>query len=140
MRRLRSAIWAVPGVLPLLVVLPVLSQISPPPLLVPPPPAPLTPPESLSPPESPPLPRGQLQTDSDSDDELSRCDVVGQTPMPEGLQQQLDQQYERAAIDFRGITVAQVESTALQDYVPVLCPTRSRQIQELFAPLVQPAG
>lgn len=117
------------------------------------------PPESLSPPESPPLPRGQLQTDSDSDDELSRCvprygntgcaarlyarllcDVVGQTPMPEGLQQQLDQQYERAAIDFRGITVAQVESTALQDYVPVLCPARSRQIQELFAPLVQPAG
>jgi len=68
------------------------------------------------------------------------CDVVGLSVMPEGLQQQLDGQYERAAIDFRGITVQQVESAAVRYYVPMLCPSRSRQIQELFAPLADPAG
>ena len=68
------------------------------------------------------------------------CSTVGLNPMPEGLQRQLDGQYERAAIDFRGISVAQVESAALRYYVPMLCPARSRQIQELFAPLAEPAG
>ena len=63
------------------------------------------------------------------------CGVVGQVPMPEGLQQQLDGQYERSAINFQGITVEQVESAAVRYYVPMLCPNKSRQIQELFAPM-----
>ena len=65
------------------------------------------------------------------------CNVVGQTASPAGLQQQLAGQYERAAIDFRGISVAEVESAALRDQVPLLCAARSQQIQQLFAPLPQ---
>jgi hypothetical protein len=68
------------------------------------------------------------------------CAVVGQSPVPPGLQQQLDSQYERAAIDFRGISVGQVESAAVRYYVPMLCPDKSREIQELFTPLAPPAG
>ena len=152
MTRLRSAIGALTGVLPLLLASPGLSQIEAPPL-VPPPPL-----ESLPSPVRSPSTGSSFLSDP-SPDELSTCvpryghtgcaarlyarllcAVVGQTPMPEGLQQQLDGQYQRAAIDFRGITVAQVESAALRYYVPMLCPARSRQIQDLFAPLAEPAS
>ena len=158
MRRLRSAIWAAAGVLPLVLVAPGLSQVDAPPLPPPPPLEPLSPPDSLSRPDSPSSPGGQSQS-GPSADELSSCVprygntgcaarlyarllcvVVGQNPMPQGLQQQLDGQYERAAIDFRGITVAQVESAALGYYVPMVCPARSRMIQELFAPLAEPTA
>ena len=141
MRWLRSATWAAAGLLPLLSITPGVGQGNLPDL--PPPPPPLAP----------------LLPSDPSPEELSRCvpsygntgcaarlyarllcGVVGLSPMPEGLQQQLDGQYERAAIDFRGISVEQVESAAVRYYVPMLCPARSRQIQDLFAPLAQPGG
>ena len=68
------------------------------------------------------------------------CEVVGQSPIPDGLQQRLDRDYEDAAIDFSGISAAQVESVAVRYYAPMLCPERSRQIQELFAQIAEPAG
>jgi hypothetical protein len=48
------------------------------------------------------------------------------------LQQQLAEQYEQAAIDFRGISVEQVETAAVRYYSPMLCPDKSQQIRQLF--------
>lgn len=60
------------------------------------------------------------------------CDSVGQLSSNELLQQQLAQQYEQAAIDFRGISVEQVETAAVRYYSPMLCPDKSQQIRQLF--------
>ncbi|MEN9495699.1 MAG: hypothetical protein RLZZ137_739 [Cyanobacteriota bacterium] len=69
------------------------------------------------------------------------CSVVGDAIPVSKLQMQLDRLYQQAGIDFSGITAAQVEDLALAQHVPVLCPSRSRQIRDLFAPLASsPAG
>jgi len=62
------------------------------------------------------------------------CDSVGQLPSSEALEQQLAQQYEQAAIDFRGISPEQVETAAVRYYSPMLCPEKSEQIRQLFNP------
>ena len=63
------------------------------------------------------------------------CTAVGSSTPASELQLQLDQQYEQAAIDFRGITAAQIEKAAVGYYVPMLCPDKRIEIRELFAPL-----
>jgi hypothetical protein len=62
------------------------------------------------------------------------CDSVGQLPSSEALEQGLAQQYEQAAIDFRGISPEQVESAAVRYYSPMICPEKSEQIRKLFNP------
>jgi len=69
------------------------------------------------------------------------CSAVGGAIPVSRLQMQLDRRYQQAGIDFSGITAAQIEDLALAEHVPMLCPTRSRQIRDLFAPLASsPAG
>lgn len=53
---------------------------------------------------------------------------------PDSMEAQLAEQYERAAIDFRGITPEQVETAAVRYYAPMLCPETSPQIRQLFNP------
>ena len=136
MRRFRCAIAVAIGLLPAWLEAPGTAQPEAPPLL-PPPPALATP----LPPEPSAEEIGRCVPSYGNTGCAARlyarllCGVVGQVPMPEGLQQQLDGQYERAAINFQGITVEQVESAAVRYYVPMLCPNKSRQIQELFAPM-----
>lgn len=148
MRTFRSAIAIAGGLLPLLWAGPGLSQIEALPQL---------PPPQLLPPTEIPSPPGLPALSDPSPVELASCvprygntgcaarlyarllcDVAGQAPMPDGLQQQLDGQYERAAINFSGITVEQVESAAVRYYVPMLCPAKAKQIQALFAPMAEP--
>ena len=62
------------------------------------------------------------------------CDSVGQLPSGEALEEQLAQQYEQAAIDFRGISPEQVETAAVRYYSPMLCPDKSEKIRQLFNP------
>lgn len=52
----------------------------------------------------------------------------------ERMEAQLAQQYDQAAIDFRGITPEQVETAAVRYYAPILCPEKSPQIRQLFNP------
>ena len=52
----------------------------------------------------------------------------------ESMEVQLAEQYERAAIDFRGISPEQVETAAVRYYAPMLCPETSPQIRQLFNP------
>jgi len=63
------------------------------------------------------------------------CAVVGVNVSAEDLQRQLEADYERAAIDFSGISAAQIETAAVSYYAPMLCPLKSRQIRELFSSL-----
>lgn len=99
------------------------------------------------PPAPPPLPSLPEAISPDLQDCVSRfghtgcaarlyarmlCDSVGQLSSNELLQQQLAQQYEQAAIDFRGISVEQVETAAVRYYSPMLCPDKSQQIRQLF--------
>jgi len=65
------------------------------------------------------------------------CVVVGVSSSLEDLQQQLDEEYQQAAIDFRGISAAQIEAAAVTYYAPMLCPQKSGQIRELFASLAR---
>ena len=62
------------------------------------------------------------------------CRSVGDPAISEQLEQQLAEQYEQAAIDFRGITPEQVETAAVRYYSPMLCPEKSPQIRQLFNP------
>ena len=52
----------------------------------------------------------------------------------ERMEAQLAEQYDQAAIDFRGITPEQVETAAVRYYAPILCPEKSPQIRQLFDP------
>ena len=52
----------------------------------------------------------------------------------ERMEAKLAEQYDQAAIDFRGITPEQVEMAAVRYYAPMLCPEKSPQIRQLFAP------
>jgi hypothetical protein len=52
----------------------------------------------------------------------------------ERMEAKLAEQYDQAAIDFRGITPEQVETAAVRYYAPMLCPEKSQQIRQLFAP------
>jgi hypothetical protein len=52
----------------------------------------------------------------------------------ERMEAQLAEQYDQAAIDFRGITPEQVETAAVRYYAPILCPEKSPQIRQLFNP------
>ena len=52
----------------------------------------------------------------------------------ERMEAKLAEQYDQAAIDFRGITPEQVETAAVRYYAPMLCPERSPQIRQLFNP------
>jgi len=52
----------------------------------------------------------------------------------ERMEAQLAEQYDQAAIDFRGITPEQVETAAVRYYAPMLCPEKSSQIRQLFNP------
>lgn len=67
------------------------------------------------------------------------CHVVGQPQPIAPLQQVLERQYVEAGIDFRGVTVSQVEAAAVRYYAPMLCPEKSDQIRELFARPQSPA-
>jgi hypothetical protein len=49
------------------------------------------------------------------------------------MEQQLAEQYEQAAIDFKGISPEQVEIAAVRYYSPMLCPEKSPQIRQLFS-------
>ncbi|MEN9860431.1 MAG: hypothetical protein RLZZ515_913 [Cyanobacteriota bacterium] len=62
------------------------------------------------------------------------CRSVGDPAISEQMQLQLAEQYEQAAIDFRGITPEQVETAAVRYYSPMLCPDKSPQIRQLFNP------
>jgi len=144
LRRLRLATSVVLGVLPLLWMLPGRGQAG-----MPPPPPPLSPPAPLNPsipPDPSPEELGRCVSSYGNTGCAARlyarllCEVVGLSTTPQGLQQQLAGQFERASVDFRGIGVQQVETAALRYYVPMLCSARSRQIQELFAPLPEPAS
>lgn len=68
------------------------------------------------------------------------CGAVGEGAAPQDLQQRLEQQYEQAGIDFRGISAGQIEAMAVKDEAPRLCPQKSRQIQELFSSLAEASG
>lgn len=57
---------------------------------------------------------------------------ISNRALPEQLEQQLAQNYEQAAIDFRGISPEQVESAAVRYYSPMLCPNESPLIRKLF--------
>jgi hypothetical protein len=59
--------------------------------------------------------------------------VQGQAKL-QSMEVQLAEQYERAAIDFRGISPEQVETAAVRYYAPMLCPETSPQIRQLFNP------
>lgn len=63
------------------------------------------------------------------------CAVVGMNASAEDLHRRLEADYERAAIDFSGISAAQIETAAVSYYAPMLCPLKSRQIRELFSSL-----
>lgn len=52
----------------------------------------------------------------------------------ERMEAKLAEQYEQAAIDFRGINPEQVETAAVRYYAPMLCPEKSPQIRQLFNP------
>ncbi len=52
----------------------------------------------------------------------------------ERMEAKLAEQYDQAAIDFRGITPEQVETAAVRYYAPMLCPEKSPQIRQLFNP------
>jgi hypothetical protein len=52
----------------------------------------------------------------------------------ERMEAKLAEQYDQAAIDFRGITPEQVEMAAVRYYAPMLCPEKSPQIRQLFNP------
>jgi hypothetical protein len=60
------------------------------------------------------------------------CDSIGQVTPVRELEGRLQDQYERAGINFQGLTPEQVESTAVRTYVPALCPQQRGQIQKLF--------
>ena len=62
------------------------------------------------------------------------CDTIAQPRGLPQLEQQLQRQYDQAAIDFSGITPEQVEASAVYYYAPMLCPDRSSQIRKLFRP------
>ena len=68
------------------------------------------------------------------------CAAVGEGAAPQELQQRLEQQYAQAGIDFRGISASQIETMAVTDQAPRLCPQKSRQIQELFSSLAEASG
>ena len=51
----------------------------------------------------------------------------------ERMEAKLAEQYDQAAIDFRGITPEQVETAAVRYYAPMLCPEKSPKIRQLFA-------
>lgn len=60
------------------------------------------------------------------------CDSVGRFTSSAEMELRLADQYEQAAIDFRGITPEQVETAAVRYYSPMLCPQKSPQIRRLF--------
>ena len=62
------------------------------------------------------------------------CESVGRPVDIARLEEQLDLQYQQAAINFTGITADQVETAAVRYYAPMLCPSRSLEIQRLFTP------
>lgn len=66
------------------------------------------------------------------------CRVVGAPPALQTLEPQLARQYALAAIDFTGLSAEAVESAAVSEQVPQICPDRSPEIQALFAPLMSP--
>ena len=68
------------------------------------------------------------------------CAVVGETSSILDLKAQLDRQFSEAGIDFQGLSPAQIESEALQDQVPSICPGKGRQILELFSTLNPPGS
>lgn len=69
------------------------------------------------------------------------CSAVGTMVPVDTLRIRLEREYQWAGIDFQGMTPTQIEDLALVEHVPVLCPTRSRQIHQLFWPQgIRPAG
>jgi hypothetical protein len=60
------------------------------------------------------------------------CDSVGRFTSSAEMELRLADQYEQAAIDFRGINPEQVETAAVRYYSPMLCPQKSPQIRRLF--------
>lgn len=68
------------------------------------------------------------------------CAVVGDGGQPLDLQSQLDRQFAEAGIDFSGLAPTQIETEAVQEQVPQICPGRSPQILQLFSTLSRSAS
>jgi hypothetical protein len=64
------------------------------------------------------------------------CRVVGAPRPVQTLEPLLARQYALAQIDFTGLSAQAVESAAVSEQVPQICPARSWEIQALFAPLL----
>lgn len=60
------------------------------------------------------------------------CDNIGlQTPLYQ-LHQNLQSSFEKAAIDFQGVTPTSIETAAVRYYAPQLCPLKSEKILDLL--------
>jgi hypothetical protein len=62
------------------------------------------------------------------------CQIVGQRSDLDREQRQLQQRYSAEQIDWSGIAVAQVESIAVRNYVPQICPEKRDEIWQLLGP------
>ena len=60
------------------------------------------------------------------------CDTVGSETSMQQLEPRLQRAFEQAGINFAGLTAEAIQSAAVDYYPPMLCPPKSRQIQELF--------
>jgi hypothetical protein len=60
------------------------------------------------------------------------CDTVGSETSMQQLEPRLQRAFEQAGINFAGLTAEAIQSAAVDYYTPMLCPPKSRQIQELF--------
>ena len=60
------------------------------------------------------------------------CDTVGSVTSMQQLEPRLQRAFEQAGINFAGLTAEAIQSAAVDYYTPMLCPPKSRQIQELF--------
>jgi len=60
------------------------------------------------------------------------CDTVGSSTTMQQLEPRLQRAFEQAGINFAGLTAEAIQTAAVGYYTPMLCPPKSRQIQELF--------
>jgi hypothetical protein len=60
------------------------------------------------------------------------CDTVGSETSMQQLEPRLQRAFEQVGINFAGLTAEAIQSAAVDYYTPMLCPPKSRQIQELF--------
>lgn len=68
------------------------------------------------------------------------CDHIDRATAPSALEAALQQQYELAGINFRGLSAEAIETRAVRTYCPLFCPQRSQRIRQLFDPPGPQAG